>query len=443
MPQEGSRYQWVIVAVAMLALLVSNGLSIGGLPAFYKPMREELVALGAVDPLHAESFIAIAANITFVMSGVSSLIGGWLLTRYRIRPVMLVGCLLLGGGVVLQSQASSMTTVYLSRFLMGSSLGFVGVAPCVVLVSGWFTQRRGTALGIALTGTSLGGSVVSLLAAPLIPAEGWRTAMLILSGLVWVALIPAILLFVREKNDAGSASRLPLRRSRALLEETDLSADPGGEAIGAARDEDGLTLGAAIRTPLFWAFGATAMLVFYPIFVILQQFILYVQTPRIGLSAESAAFGQSALFAIGVGGKYLAGWLSDRFRAVNVMVAFAALMFAASLVLLNLTATNALLFLLPFAIGYGGTWLMLQRLASELFGAREIGKILGAITLIEVTGASIGGIITGRLADHNGGDYTVAFYGVTVAATLALVASVIVDRLANIRSSNSDPASDS
>src|SRR3954471_18544005 len=198
MPQQGTRYPWVIVAIATLALIVSNGLSIGGLPPFYKPMREEFVALGAIDPTRAESFIAYAANITFIMSGVSSLIGGWLLTRFRIKPVMLGGALLLGAGLLVQSQATTAPLVYLSRFLMGSSLGFVGVAPCVVLVSAWFTERRGTALGIALTGTSLGGSIVSLMAAPLIASYGWRTAMLVLSGLVWFLLIPAIWFLVRE-----------------------------------------------------------------------------------------------------------------------------------------------------------------------------------------------------------------------------------------------------
>jgi len=246
------------------------------------------------------------------------------------------------------------------------------------------------------------------MAAPLIANYGWRMAMLVLSSLVWVVLVPAVLLLVRSR-------------------EAELDQNHG--AINSGTGVEGMTLGEALRTPLFWGFGAAAMLVFYPIFVILQQFILYVQTPRIGISAESAAFGQSALFAIGVGGKYLAGWLSDKFKAVNVMVAFAALMFASSIVLLDLTASNALLFLLPFAIGYGGTWVMLQRLASELFGRREIGKILGAITLIEVIGASIGGLITGRLADQHGGDYTVAFYGVTVAAALALVATMGVNFL--------------
>ncbi|HEV7701300.1 MAG TPA: MFS transporter [Pyrinomonadaceae bacterium] len=396
-------YGWVIVAVATLVLVISNGLTIGGLPPFYKPMREEFVALGAIDPAGAESFIAYAANITFIMSGVSSLFGGWLLTRSRLRPVMLIGCVLLGTGLALHSQATNAASVYIARALMGSSLGFVGVAPCVVLVSGWFKERRGTALGIALTGTSLGGSMIALIAGPLIANFGWRTSMLVLSGLVWFVLVPVVWVFVREDDATVTAEVVVVK--------------------------DGLTLRQALRTPLFWVFAAAAMLVFYPIFVILQQFILYVQTARIGVSAQNAALGQSALFAIGVGGKYLAGYLSDKFRAVSVMLFFAALMFASSLVLLDLTASNALLFLLPFAIGYGGTWVMLQRLASELFGRREIGKILGAITLVEVTGASIGGLITGYLADQHGGDYTAAFYGVTIAAGLALLTTAFIGRL--------------
>src|SRR5215212_4696832 len=100
-----SRYGWVIVAVSMLALIVSNGLSIGGLPPFYKPIREEFVAIGAIDTAHAESFIANCANITFLMSGVFSLLGGWLATRFRLRSLMVIGCLLLGVGLVIHSQA--------------------------------------------------------------------------------------------------------------------------------------------------------------------------------------------------------------------------------------------------------------------------------------------------------------------------------------------------
>ncbi len=404
-------YGWIIVAVSTLALVVSNGLTIGGFPPFYKSIREEFVLIGAVDPARAETFIANGANIVFLMSGVFSLLGGWLLTRIRLKVLMLLGCVMLGSGLVLHSQANTAELVYLARFLMGASLGFVGVAPNVVLVSNWFSVGRGTALGIVLTGTSLGGFVISLLAGPLIVNFGWRNAMFALSLLVWLVLLPAIILLVKERSAAAAAE----------------VADPDSStATATATDSDGMTFVQAVRTPLFWAFAACAALVFYPIFVTLQQFILYVQTPKIGISAESAAFGQSALFAISVGGKFLAGFLSDKFRAVRVMTFFAFLMFLSSLVLLDLTSRNALLFLLPFALGYGGTWVLLQRLSADFFGKREIGKILGAITLIEVMGAAVGGRITGYLADQAGGDYTNAFYGVTIVAGLAFVSTLII-----------------
>ena len=231
-----------------------------------------------------------------------------------------------------------------------------------------------------------------------------------LTSIIWLVLVPAIAFLVRE----------PRKNATAVTSDSDAA--------------DGMTLGEAIRTPLFWAFGACAALVFYPIFVTSQQFILYLQSPKIGVSAETAAFAQSALFAISIGGKFLAGTLSDKFRAVRVMVGCSLLMFAASLVLLGLTADNSLYFLLPFAIGYGGPFVLLQRLAADFFGRREIGKILGLITLIEVTGAAVGGRITGYLADRNGGDYTYAFYGVTIAAGLAFLATLAIYALRKDRS---------
>jgi MFS family permease len=395
-------YGWVIVAVSMLALVVSNGLSIGGLPPFYKPIREEFVAIGAIEPSHAESFIANSANITFLMSGVFSLLGGWLVTRFRVKPMMIVGCILLGGGLIIHSQAVSANAVFLARFFMGASLGFIGVAPCVVLVSSWFKTNRGTALGITLVGTSLGGTIIPLIAQPLIANYGWRTAMLAISAIVWLVLLPLILFVVREKP-AGSEPELPV--------------------------SDGVKWTTALRMPIFWALAACSALVFYPIFVTSQQFILYLQSPRLGVSAETAALAQSGLFAVSIGGKFIAGFLSDRLGAVRVIVFCAALMFAASLVLFGLTAGNALLFLLPFALGYGGTFVLIQRLASDLFGRLEAGKILGTITLIEVIGAAIGGRVTGYLADKNGGDYTTAFYGVTITAGAAFVATIMLYRL--------------
>jgi MFS family permease len=407
MTETRSTYGWVILAVATFALVVSNGIAIGGLPPFYKAIREEFVASGAVDAARAESFIAVGANITFLMAGVFSLIGGWLLTFIRLKTLMLIGCVLLGGGLLVHAGAQSIEAVYLARLLMGASLGFVGVAPAVVLVSQWFREKRGTAIGILLTGTSIGGVLIPLIAAPLIAAYGWRLAMVGISSLVWLVLLPAVLFLVRE--------------NREII--------PVGVDVVAAEQ----TFGQTLKMPLFWVFGLCAALVFYPIFVTSQQFILYLQSPKIGLSLQTAAFAQSALFAVSIGGKFLAGFLSDKVRPVLVMVLCAFVMFAATLVLFGLTASTALLFLLPFAFGYGGTFVLLQRLATEFFGRSEIGKVLGALTLIEAIGAAVGGRITGYLADQAGGDYTYAFYGVAIAAGLAFLTTLVIFALSQNR----------
>ena len=272
-------YGWVIVVVATLSLVVSNGLAITGIPVFSKPIREEFVAIGAIDGAWAESFIAYCANITFLTSGVFSLIGGWLITRFRLKPMMLVGCLLLGGGLVLHSQAATANVVYFARFLIGASLGFIGVAPCVVLVSNWFDTGRGTALGIVLTGTSIGGVIIPPVASPLIANYGWRTSMLAVSSVVWLVLLPLIVFFVREPENRTYTSDASYKSHKT---ETTI---------------DGLTLVEALRTPMFWAFASVAALVFYPVAAASQQFILYVQTPMIGMSAGMAATVQSSLFA--------------------------------------------------------------------------------------------------------------------------------------------------
>jgi MFS family permease len=102
-------------------------------------------------------------------------------------------------------------------------------------------------------------------------------------------------------------------------------------------------------------------------------------------------------------------------------------MFVSTLVLL--TAGVPLLFLILYGLGYGATFVLLQRLVSEYFGRRDYARILGAITLIEILGGVIGGRITGYLADRNGGDYTVAFY-VLIAVTAIIVACMFtLDRL--------------
>jgi len=408
-------YGWVIVTVSTLALVISNGLSYYGIPAFYKFIREDFVGRGTIPANEAETFIANGATLTILLAGLFAPVAGWLVQKYNLRVLMAAGCVVMGLAFLLHSQATTPGIVYLSRVLMGISLGLVGVLINVILVSNWFRRLRGTALGIVLTGTSIGGFIVPPVATSLILKYGWRTSMLVLSLAVWVVLLPAVIFLIKNRpSDIGATPDGDLASS-----EDNKNEDQSGST--------GMTLGEALRTPLFWIFALCAALIFYPIFVTGQQFILYLQTEKIGLSAQSASLALSALFAVSIGGKFLFGFLSDKFSSTKVMLACCATMFLATLVLLSLTANTAFLFLIPFGLGYGGTFVLLQRLVADYFGMREYGKILGVITLIETLGAAIGGKITGYLADAANGDYTQAFYGVIIATGAALLLVVMLN----------------
>ena len=399
-----------------MSLMISNGLSIGGLPVFYKPIQQDLLDLGAVTLQTKDGVTGLGAGLTFLLAGIFSLVTGIFIDRVGSKKFMIAGCLVLGSGLVFYSSASSPIDVYISHSLLGLSLGLVGVMIQTVLVSNWFRRKRGTAMGIVLTGTSFGGVVIPMIATPLISAYGWRTALQVLSLLVWLLLLPASVFLVKDKAaDAGLS-----------FDGDEIAANEGAEAGHTA----GMTFTRALRSPLFWMIGLCAALIFYPIFTITQQFNLYLQN-TIGVSKESASFAQSALFATSVGGKFLFGWLCDHFPTRAVITVCCGVMFAATIMLVGfITPSTVYVFLLPFGLGYGGTFVLIQLLTVESFGLRDVGKILGTITLIETLGGFIGSVTTGYLAGLTSGDYTMPFYVVTAASGLAFASTFAVYMLA-------------
>lgn len=415
-------YGWLIVAIATLSLIISNGLSIGGIPVFYKFVQGDLVSSGAVAQDKIQSVYGLAPALTFLLAGFLSPVAGFLLQRFNARRMMLIGCLILGSGLLLYSQAAAPLTVYLAHALLGASLGFVGVLVSTVLVSNWFVRKRGTALGIVLTGTSFGGALIPLIATPLILKFGWRTAMISISLVIWIVLLPAVVLFVRNRP-------------------SDMNLQPDGEAeenpvdakspVSVTAASSGMTLTEALGTPMFWIFSICAALLFYAIFVVSQQLNLYLQSPKIGFTPEQASRVQSLLFILSICGKFAFGWLADRFPGNRVMLFSGTTMFLATLFFLYFNAQTVYLFAALFGLNYGGTFVLLQLLVVEYFGVKEYGKILGAVTVIETIGGALGTFITGKLADAHGGDYTTAFYGVTIATGIALLMIVVLNLFLN------------
>ncbi len=405
-------YPFVVVATATVALIVSNGLTTTGLSVFYRSVQKDLVESGSVAAGSIQSEFSIGPALTIMLAGFLAPLGGFLIGRIGLKRVMLIGCALLGGGLVLYSTSTDIVGVYAAHALLGVSLCFVGVVPCSSFVSKWFTDNRGLALGVALTGTNLGGMLVPRLAVPLIGDHAWRDAMLYLSGLVWLVLLPLVLLVVREPRGEES----------------------GG--VAETREEEGATLWQALASPSFWALALCAALIFYAIFAVLQQFNLFMQN-QLGFELKAVGLFLFSLSLWTIIGKFAFGFVSDRISALKVFVVAVALMFGSTLMLWRVTPETVPLFGPLFGLSYGAAFVMLQMIVADLFGKRDYPRILGALHFVQTLGGAAGLLVTGFIADANGGDFAPAFRVLIGIMGAALALAVVLNVLKMRR-----PASD-
>jgi len=84
-------------------------------------------------------------------------------------------------------------------------------------------------------------------------------------------------------------------------------------------------------------------------------------------------------------------------------------MFASTVLLWFINVDLIPIFAASFGFAYGGTFVILQIIASDLFGRRYFPRILGSVHFIQTLGGAAGLLVTGYLADSYGGDFTIAF----------------------------------
>ncbi len=395
---SGLYYGWIIALSAGVILMITNGMTLSGLNVFDRPLLDALKdATGG--PVSLADY-KLRDAITLAVGGLMAPLAGAAADRFGVRPRMIIGALLLAAGYFLYSTVDSLSDIYAIHVLFASALATCGLVVSVILVSRWFVKDRGLALGIALAGTSLGNGTLPPLNALLMDAVGWQSAFTWLS-LLPLCLIPVILFVVRERP--------------ADLERQMPAVMANGEAPTGITS---LALGTALRTPNFWILALIAMCTFFAIIGTSAHLNLYMLSR--GFDQTEAGLSYSVLFYLGLVGKVASGFLADRLGRQRIFVSTLAIM-ASGAGILMLPAPDAIwVGLVCFGLGWGGLYTLLQLLAADYFGPRHLGKILGAITVLDTLGGGLGPAMIGAIFDRTG-SYDQAFMLVTVLIVAALL----------------------
>jgi MFS family permease len=385
-------------------LLVTNGLTAGGIAAFDPSIIAQLGVSRADVKLGDAIQLGVTALITVGT--------GWLADRYGVRIVMAVGTVALAASFFMLGGVESLADYYWTRFWMGIGLAGSGLAICVVAVSRWFVLRRGRALGIVLAGTSLGNALFPAIFTRLIATEGVDAAADV-AGWMVLGLLLLVALAIVEWPAAKGLKPYGAEQVEA-------------RGLASASDASGpeLSYGAILSNGRFWLMGIAAFATFYSILAVNNNMILHMQ--NLGVRPEIGSLIAVPLFLAGLVGKLVSGWLTDLYGRKPVWLISLALMLVAAGMLAAMSAT-----LVPFAavimgLGWGANYTLLQAVAGDVFGTRSLGRVMGAVTVLDAGGGAVGPYVTARFADASG-DYQSGFLVVFALVGLALFCASRLD----------------
>jgi MFS family permease len=363
-------------------------------------------------PSLQHDFAASRGSISLVFSLAGFLyfalgmVSGPLADRFGPRRLAVIGMLLTGAGLAAASMARSLGEVY-AAYGLGVGLGIgASYVPVLGAMQQWFVRQRGLASGLGVAGIGVGTLVMPPVAALLIDAVGWREAYLVLG--IFAAIVGGGLAFLIE-NDP---------QDRGL--------NPDGDPLPTGAPPAQLltaSLSEAMQSRRFVGLCAACMIGSFGVFVPFVHLVPYALDHGIAQSAAVLLLG-----AIGVGstaGRFFLGGLADRLgRAFSLLIMVAGMVLAFAVWLVSTSLWPLAAFALLFGLFYGGWVALMPAVVADYFPGRNIGGVLGILSLSIAVGTLIGPSAAGFAYDFSH-SYTVPILAsagsyVVAAAILAL-----------------------
>jgi MFS family permease len=180
-----------ILLVAMSCQGIAVGQTIGLLPILLEPLES---AFQAPRTTIAAGQILIMLALTF-----SSILTGVLLDRGGVRRVMLTGAACLVVAQLLASFATSLPLLGLAALLAGAAVPSIGPLTAGKLVTHYFDEGRGRAMGLMSIGPPLGSGLFAALAGWLLGEMDWAQSLRVLAAIAALGLFPMILRVVPRR----------------------------------------------------------------------------------------------------------------------------------------------------------------------------------------------------------------------------------------------------
>ncbi|MEK4518870.1 OFA family MFS transporter [Paenibacillus sp. FSL H8-0122] len=311
------------------------------------------------------SSVSITFSITSFALAFATLFAGKLQDRFGLRRLTAASGILLGLGLMLSSQASSLPMFYL---LAGVVVGYADGTAYITSLSNlmkWFPKNKGLISGVSVGAYGTGSLIFKYINGSLIESAGVSNAFLYWGLMVMLMILLGSLL-IREAPVAAPAVTAAGNRTSS--------------ASGAALLPKDYTVKEMLRTKeaylLFVIFFTACMSGLYLIGIVKD-----IGVQLAGMDVATAANAVAMIAIFNTAGRLILGALSDRVSRTKLISITLAVTAVAMFTLSYATLSYGLFFACVAAIAFcfGGNITVFPAIVSDFFGLKNHSKNYGII----------------------------------------------------------------
>jgi sugar phosphate permease len=359
--------------------------------------------------------LALSMSVGAILAAIAGPFIGAIVDRHGSGRIMALSAFLTGVCLILLGQVHTLWQAFIVFSLLAVfRVGWMYI-PVMTMVSNWFIEKRGRALGIATAGQGLGGFILAPLTTYIISSLGWRISWGIMGLITWLIMIPPSLLVA--KQNPGLMGLLPDGKKP---EDGNLSLETKKANVHPLKSSK-LGLGVILTMPVFWIIAVVRPLyIFGHHSIFAHSFALFTD---MGIPALTAGTMIGILGLFSLSGKIGLGYLSDRINVRYVMM-FALAIAAASIPLLIWGGPiwGAWLFIVIWGFWETGIIALQPVLVGSCFDKAIIGRMFGIFAMFGVIPQLLGSPFMGYSFDITG-NYNLALF---VFMAFYLVSMVLV-----------------
>ena len=374
---------WIVLATASGQLI--QGGFVFWCMGLYTATFEDVFGAPRAQINLIETCLTVATNLLSPVAGI-------LIDRWSIRHLMIIGMVAMGLGLLILSQAGTLFQVWVVwASLIPLGVLLIGAIPSAALVSRWFIRRRGLALGLTATGSSLGGFLVPPLMTWLFLEWDWRTGLQV-GACICFAVIPIFFWLLRNEPADLGLSGEPNEASANSSKHTaeTISADAGDWGIPQL-----------LRSQIFWL----QMIVSGSLLAVTLGMLanLSLHAKDLGVTGQSTAVLYSIIAICSFSGKALTGYLMDRFGIQRCGYLICAFLSSGLMILLSVQNYSGLVAgAFVMGLGYGGVVPLWTNMPARAFGAGSVGRALGVMNPLHIPITATSAPLAGYISDTTG-----------------------------------------